>query len=149
MNSFTMDTIGKRIKFLRFQLAVPRDTLASALGVSQTAIAKWENDTTKPKQKHISGLARYFDISEEFILNGKMEISSETKQFLEEYKETLAYKLSNLLHERTRGILDNLTEREKELLIIAFTKSCSKSEIFLFIKTLLTVVENQFDDKET
>lgn len=60
--------IGDRIKELRKEKNLSQIQLASQIGVSQKAIDYWELGTNEPKASYIIKLAKYFDVSADFLL---------------------------------------------------------------------------------
>lgn len=60
--------IGDRIKELRKEKNLSQIQLASQIGVSQKAIDYWELGTNEPKSSYIIKLAKYFDVSADYLL---------------------------------------------------------------------------------
>ena len=60
--------IGDRIKELRKEKNLSQIQLASQIGVSQKAIDYWELGTNEPKASYIIKLAKYFDVSADYLL---------------------------------------------------------------------------------
>lgn len=60
--------IGYRIKELRKEKNLSQIQLASQIGVSQKAIDYWELGTNEPKASYIIKLAKYFDVSADYLL---------------------------------------------------------------------------------
>ena len=58
---------GKRIKELREERGLSLMALAKAIGVSDTAICKWENQLAEPKLSYIVRLADFFNCSADFL----------------------------------------------------------------------------------
>lgn len=63
-----MDEIGKRIKELRLEANITQNTLASILKVTQDSISLWENGKRIPDTQYIIVMAKYFDVSSDYIL---------------------------------------------------------------------------------
>lgn len=57
-----------RLRELRSEKGVSQETLSKVLGVSKSTIGLWENGDTLPDAKAIYDLARYFEVSAEYIL---------------------------------------------------------------------------------
>jgi phage repressor protein C with HTH and peptisase S24 domain len=79
MNNDDMDTIGRRIIFIREQLLdLTQEEFAERIGVSRGAVGNWERD--KPVgRKSIERICHEFDLSIEWVLTGKGEAkASET-----------------------------------------------------------------------
>ena len=83
---------GQRIKELREERGLSLMALAKAIGVSDTAICKWENQLAEPKLSYIVRLADFFNCSTDF-LTGRSDdlgwvvqpclLTQEDKQFLD------------------------------------------------------------------
>ena len=63
---------GRIIKELREERELSLMALAKAIGVSDTAICKWENEVAEPKLSYIVKLADFFGCSADYIL-GRMD----------------------------------------------------------------------------
>lgn len=62
-------TIGERVRALRERQGLSQYALAHRLGISTTAIQLLEaNATTNPRADRVVALARYFDISADYLL---------------------------------------------------------------------------------
>lgn len=59
---------GERLKELRMAHNMSQMDLANALGISQSAIAKWELHKTKPTASAIIAIAKFFDESADYLL---------------------------------------------------------------------------------
>ena len=47
---------------------VNRDTLAKAVGVDKRTISFWENGVNEPKASYIIKLAKFFEVSTDYLL---------------------------------------------------------------------------------
>lgn len=63
-----MNKISERLKELRLERDLSQRDLAKATRLSQSAIAHWENNRRVPSADVIIILARYFDVSADYIL---------------------------------------------------------------------------------
>lgn len=69
-----MDTLGKRIKFIREQLRFNQSELAKHLGLeSPMAISKYESDQREPDIDKLIKLSNLGDISLDWLLTGEGE----------------------------------------------------------------------------
>ena len=57
-----------RLKELRLENNLSQTKLANLTGLTQAAIAKWENGTRTPSMECIIILAKYFQISSDYLL---------------------------------------------------------------------------------
>ena len=64
---------SKIIYELRKGKAMSQAELAKAIGVTQKAIDFWEKDINEPKASYIVALAKFFDVSTDYLLGIKDE----------------------------------------------------------------------------
>ena len=65
---YYMEKFAERLKELRTEKGLTQRQLAQATGLSQTAITQWENKLREPGAGVIIILARYFEISTDYLL---------------------------------------------------------------------------------
>ena len=58
---------GQRIRELREERGLSLMALAKAIGVSDTAVCKWENQLAEPKLCYIVRMADFFNCSADFL----------------------------------------------------------------------------------
>ncbi len=63
-----MGKFGERFKELRMEKGLSQDKISKLLGVSQGAVAKWELNKTEPTESAICAVAKFFNISAEYLL---------------------------------------------------------------------------------
>lgn len=63
-----MEKFIERLKSLRIEQGVSQAKLAKETGLSQSAIAYWETGKRIPNAQAIVILARYFDVSTDYLL---------------------------------------------------------------------------------
>lgn len=56
------------LKELRLEKNISQQTLAKAIGVTQKAIDFWEKGINEPKASFIIALAKYFNVTTDYIL---------------------------------------------------------------------------------
>lgn len=88
----TMDTIGKRIKYLRESKGWTQERLAEEAGVSKSFISDVENDRRNPSAAKLLDIASVLGASLDFIMTGKTEGMAEqdTPQIVEIPRELAA-----------------------------------------------------------
>ncbi|MCL2364395.1 MAG: helix-turn-helix domain-containing protein [Defluviitaleaceae bacterium] len=64
--------IGTRIKELRKRKNITQEQLAEALGVTNQAISKWESGNGYPDIAYIVPIAKYFDVSADYLLGNML-----------------------------------------------------------------------------
>lgn len=60
--------ICDRIKELRKEKNISQKILGQKIGVSQKAIDYWERGVNEPKASYIIAMAKFFDVSADYIL---------------------------------------------------------------------------------
>lgn len=59
--------LGKKIKELRNEKGITQEQLAKELNVTRSAVGLWEVDNTDPDIKNIIAIAKYFDVTTDFL----------------------------------------------------------------------------------
>ncbi len=59
---------GRKIRELREERGISMMALANAIGVSDTAVCKWENEVSEPKLSYIARLADFFGCSADYLV---------------------------------------------------------------------------------
>ena len=62
-----MDTFGKRLRELRQEKGLSAKELGKIINVNDSSIIRWENETMSPKLEYIVALARFFNVSADYI----------------------------------------------------------------------------------
>lgn len=73
------ETLGERLRRLRFQRDIGLVELSRVLGVSRPTIWKWENDESRPRQHSIQALANVFGVAERELVFGSRESGSRSR----------------------------------------------------------------------
>ena len=60
--------IGKIVKELRIQNNISQEDLANALQMQQSSISKWERGSTIPSADKIVLLAKFFNVTSDYLL---------------------------------------------------------------------------------
>ena len=60
--------ISKRIYELRKEKNISQHTLSQEIGVTQKAIDFWEKGINEPKASYIISIAKYFNVTTDYIL---------------------------------------------------------------------------------
>lgn len=66
-----METIGKRILFLRTRAGLSQEKLADAIGKTKSNISGYENDKFEPSAQTIISLCKLFKVSSDWLLFGE------------------------------------------------------------------------------
>ncbi len=59
---------GDKLKELRKERNITQDELGKLCGVAKTTISNWENNVTQPPLEIITKLAKYFNVTTDFLL---------------------------------------------------------------------------------
>ena len=78
------DTLGGRITILRNAKQLSQKSLAEQLGVSTTAICKWEQNAGSPTRSNLIALCHFFSTSASWIVMGMEQVSSKTSERITE-----------------------------------------------------------------
>lgn len=63
-----MSKFAERLKELRIEKELSQAAVAKATGLSQNAIAQWENDKRVPNINALIAIAQFFDVSADYLL---------------------------------------------------------------------------------
>jgi transcriptional regulator with XRE-family HTH domain len=116
-----METISERIRSLRKEKGLNQAELGEKTGITRRSISTIENGETDPSAKQITALSNFFNVSTEYLLNGKEEKNtmSETEQEIiqlvrkdSDIKETLV----NLLESKKKAIRQMMKAQNHELM---------------------------------
>ncbi|MDE7453806.1 MAG: helix-turn-helix domain-containing protein [Clostridia bacterium] len=73
-----MKILATRLKELRTEKQLSLDRLGKIIGVSDTAIMKWEQDKSEPTALNIKQLAIFFNTSADYLLGLEDESGGKT-----------------------------------------------------------------------
>lgn len=73
-----MDILATRLKELRNEKRISLDRLGKFIGVSDTAILKWEQNKSEPTALNIKQLAIFFGVSADYLLGLEDETGGKT-----------------------------------------------------------------------
>ena len=98
--------LSQTIRELRTQKEISQATLASVLGVTQQAVAKWERDKAEPDSSTIKQIAKYFNVSIDYLLdndganaNTQPPLNAEQAELIAEY---------DALNDEGRGLIKGM-----------------------------------------
>lgn len=63
-----MKILAERLKELRLEKAMSTMALGKAIGVSDMAICRWENDKNDIKAEQLAKIAKYFSVSSDYLI---------------------------------------------------------------------------------
>lgn len=76
--------IGNTIAEVRNNLSLTQDEVATALGISNKTLSKWENGMSEPNLTMLTRLAEYYNVSTDYILGIKSQESITAKDLIKE-----------------------------------------------------------------
>ena len=140
--------IGETIRTLRKNKGITQEQLAEVLDISTPAISKWESDQTYPDIAMIPIIARYFQVTTDFLFGFSSELSPEdikeicndvtqkfnTLQFQDALKEWLEYLRQFPTHYQLKYELATLG-------VFNLIKANSEEETFDFVNKIIRVFE--------
>lgn len=71
MENFRREILGERLKMLRAEKNIGQNALAKQLELSNASISYWETGKQEPTAQAIFKLAKYFNVSADYILGLK------------------------------------------------------------------------------
>ncbi|MDE5990976.1 MAG: helix-turn-helix domain-containing protein [Clostridia bacterium] len=74
-------TIGERIYELRRKNYVSQEELADFMQVSRQSVSKWETDQSYPELDKIAKLAKYFNVTTDYLLTGEESASKSEESY--------------------------------------------------------------------
>lgn len=99
--------LATKLKDLRTSKKMTQNDIAQMLGVTQQAVARWENGRSEPDTTTLNWLANFFDVSVDYLLGNKKEmtlpLSREQKNLLTDF-ESLTQDGQNMI----LGMLNSL-----------------------------------------
>jgi transcriptional regulator with XRE-family HTH domain len=63
-----MKIFAERLKELRAEEGISAETLGKKLNISDTTIIRWENNQSNIKGEHLVRLAKFFNVSTDYLL---------------------------------------------------------------------------------
>lgn len=102
-------SFSKNFNALRKKNNVTQEKMAEQCGVSRAAVAKWENGSSKPDLDMIDSIAKFFNVTVDELLHGKMEDSG-----VESDSDSVAV-LSDKLDEMKNEILSVIKKRDNDV----------------------------------
>jgi len=114
-----MDIVGARIKGLRESIRLSQKELGAKLGITQSAVNRYENNQSEASYKTLLSYADYFDVSLDYVYGrtdqpqGKLydfkpnlEDSKEMQEFIEmcfDPNSPMSGKLKDMLMQMMKG----------------------------------------------
>ena len=125
MNKNKMPFEKNRLRDLRRERDLTCKELAKFIEVSPQTINKWENEQIYPSMEKLKKLAKFFDVSTDYLLGNSDEINP--YQIEKDFEiEAVNNSKKNELNNRLNKCLSDLNNKQLEILVIiaeSFTKN--------------------------
>jgi repressor LexA len=82
----TMNTFGERLAKLRAGMKLSQAEMADRLNISKSALSMYELNQRKPDYETLSKISEYFNVTTDYLIKGKKEISTDA---IEELQNTI------------------------------------------------------------
>lgn len=69
--TYFMEIFAQRLKELRLEQGLSQAALAAATNLSQSAIKQWENQSRIPNAKAVLDLAKFFEVTTDYLLGAE------------------------------------------------------------------------------
>lgn len=86
-----MDVLATRLKELRLEKKISLDRLGKIIGVSDTAIMKWEQNKSDPTAINIKQLALFFEVTADYLLGLEDDTGAKTKDAFNNFNSKRKY----------------------------------------------------------
>lgn len=108
-----MNTFGEKLKALRQERLITQEQFAAELEkfgcgtTTKSAISQYENNKRIPDTKTLVIIARYFNVTVDYLISNSDSINSEN--LLLKYFRTLGEKQQNLVIAYAKALFDNIS----------------------------------------
>lgn len=94
-------TLKDRVKMLAQERGISLPALESELGFGNSTIVKWDKST--PNADKLNAVAKYFDVTMDYLLNGNDEIESKVTELTDRDERDIAKDLDNIMRKLSSG----------------------------------------------
>lgn len=94
-------TFGKRLKELRLEKGINQIDFAKIFNVAKGTVSNWESDNRFPDKEMLIDIAKYFDVSLDYLLTGKVPAS--TSELTAKDKKDIAKDLEAIMTDLQEG----------------------------------------------
>ena len=119
-------TLGEKLKEARKQASLSQEQLAEKLGVSRSAVAKWETDNGIPDVGNLKVIARLLHVSIDYLLDDSegMDVS-----VLRESYDRSAYGKGSKFTKKNRVVRDKFPDGEIYALLAEQKLTCGEKVV--------------------
>lgn len=108
-------SLGQKIKRLRRDRDLSQTELARKLGTTLVTISSYENDKTKPSSEMLMGLAKFFNVSVDYLLRDQADhsgpVSIQDKELLKQFEKI--DRLNDNERTHVKYLLQTIIDKEK------------------------------------
>lgn len=94
-------TLKDRVKMLAQERGISLPALESELGFGNSTIVKWDKST--PNADKLNAVAKYFDVTMDYLLNGDVGIESKVPELTARDERDIAKDLDNIMRKLSSG----------------------------------------------
>lgn len=106
---------GDNLRVLRAQKKISQKEIGELIGVTSQAISRWENNETQPDNEALLKLAKYFNVTTDYLLGATNEnLKNDKSNFDNELDEALFSKAKDLTEEEKKAVLSVINAIKKE-----------------------------------
>lgn len=74
-----MSIFATRLRSLRAEYNISMKTLAKHINATDTAVSNWENNINEPKISYVISIAKFFNVSTDYLLGMGEETNTKTQ----------------------------------------------------------------------
>ena len=151
-----IDTIGGRLRWLRYQRGYSLEQVANELKVSSMTISKWERGKTSPKTENLEKLANFFQIPKSYFLTGEILDTSkldgqddfkELENILDQYLQSPGYEQTEVSQKKIDDAIhkfsNDLSAKQKQMMINHILNLMDKNDILLILTGIVEYLSKQ------
>lgn len=150
------DTIGGRLRWLRYQRGYSLEQVANELKVSSMTISKWERGKTSPKVENLEKLANFFQIPKSYFLTGEIINTSkldgqddfkELENILDQYLQSPGHEQVEASQKKIDDVIhrfsNDLSVKQKQMMINHILSLMGKNDILLILTGIVEYLSKQ------
>jgi transcriptional regulator with XRE-family HTH domain len=107
-----MSTFGQRIKQLRESHHLTQKLLAEKLSINRDALAKWETDKAYPDIHIIKGIANFFGVSIDYLLDNCDSFEIQLIELLRRNRNLMNKEEQLFLYEMIKNYIETLRNKK-------------------------------------
>lgn len=101
------------LRMLRAKYKLSQQDVGDIVGLTSQAVSKWENDVAQPDNDSLIKLAKYFNVSTDYLLG--IEKNEEKKEVVDPLDDILFSKAKDLSDEDKKAVLGIINALKKDI----------------------------------